>query len=71
MNRHIGLSSLEDSNLVVLQGGLYTNADSGGKRVRILKSTPGLIIKRYDEQAVVAVPSGETILVPASVCEKL
>ena len=71
MNRYTGFSPQEENNLVVLCTGLYISAESGGKRVHISKKTPGLIIKRYDEQAVVAVPTGETILISESACEKL
>ena len=71
MNQRMGFSMQEENNLVVLHTGLYTNADHGGKRVRILKRTPGLVIRRHDGQVVIAVPTGETILVPESAYEKL
>ena len=71
MNRCMEHSAQEENNLVVLRTGFYINADPGGKRVRILKKTPGLVISRYNEQVVIVMPTGETILALESACEKL
>ena len=71
MNQCMEFSTQEENNLVVLHTGFYINADPGGKRVRILKRTPGLVIRRYNEQVVIAIPTGETVLVSESACEKL
>jgi len=59
------------NSLVVLEAGIYTSADSGAKRVKIEKKTPGLIIKNLGNQVMVSVAGDRTVLVHRRACEKL
>ena len=61
----------EKNSLVVLRAGIYTAADSGGKRVKIDKKTPGLVIKSFGNQVLVSISDDRTVLAHERACEKL
>jgi|LWDU01.1.fsa_nt_gi hypothetical protein len=65
------LSEGQKDTLVILKAGIYTSADSGGKRVRIDKKTPGLVIRSFGNQIVVSIGNNKTILTHERECEKL
>ena len=58
------------NSLVILKAGIYTAADSGGKRVKINKKTPGLVIKSLGNQMVVSIGDDKTVLAHEKSCEK-
>ena len=65
------LSTPDNNSLVVLRAGIYTAADSGGKRVKIDKKTPGLVIKSFGNQVLVSISDDRTVLAHERACEKL
>jgi|TARA_R110000824_G_scaffold181438_7_gene362229 hypothetical protein len=65
------LSGEQKDTLVILKVGIYTSADSGGKRVRVDKKTPGLVIRSFGNQIVVSIGDNKTVLTNERECEKL
>ena len=55
--------------LVKVAQGIYTNAKTGLKRVRLTSPTPGLVIGKNGNQVLVTIDSGETIITTEHACE--
>ena len=61
----------ETGSLVILRQGIYNSGIVGGKRIRILEKTPGLVTDRFGEQVLVSINEGCTVLVHVNACEEV
>lgn len=59
------------SGLVSLGAGIYTNADTGGNRVRIENQALGVIIDSFGDHYWVALQDGSTVMVHHASCKKV